>query len=78
MLTIKIRFPSGNENLFPARRVEWIEEETVGHDGHPPNQPGVLVYYDDGSCSHYGRTEEQRTMVWVMNQEGATVATYRL
>lgn len=81
MFTVKIRFPEGNENLFEARRVEYIENAIVADDGSGKieTMPGLLIHYEDGGCTHYGREEKPRNIsVWVTNRFGATVATYRL
>jgi hypothetical protein len=79
MFTVKIRFESGNENVFEARRVEWIEKAFKPEDG-PEIKRGVLIHYEDGSFSRYDvaseRTEGQWTHIWVMNRHGETVSHY--
>jgi hypothetical protein len=71
--TVKIRNEKGNENLFEARRVEWIDEITEGEEGYI--HPGLLVHYDGGGSTHY-EALYGKSKAWVMNKDGATVATY--
>jgi hypothetical protein len=73
MFTVKVRFASGNENIFEARRVEWLEKDM--DNGHP-YKAGLLIHYEDGSFTHYA-PDDNNIQVWVMNRHGATVSHYR-
>lgn len=77
MFTAKVRDEQGNENVFEARRVEWVEETIKTPSGNNDVLPGLLIHYEDGGCTHYARHDANRGMkVWVMNRYGATIATY--
>lgn len=71
MFTVKVKLPNYDENIFEARRVEYICKAKDDID------PGVLIHYEDGTCSHYAHADGD-TIIYVMNREGATVSTYRI
>ena len=74
MLTIKTRNAKGNENLFEARRVEYLDTKAHGEKGFL--MPGVYISYEDGGETSYEAGSGYK--IWVMNRHGSTVATYNL
>ena len=87
MLTIKHIDTDGSERIYTAERVKVIQGKGLGDDG-------IFLDLDEGPCCssdagrpsfkdviHFPRarsSEDTTPMVYVMNQSGATVATYRL
>lgn len=63
------------ENIFEVQGAEWFEKPLM-KDGEVDTAPGLLVRYEDGGRTHYGRNDNN-TRAYLMNRYGATVATYR-
>lgn len=75
MLTVCIEYPNHNTNVFEVQGVEDILTQDERHKC----VPGVLLRYEDGTQSHYGRNDTPRGIkFYVMNRYGSTVAQYSI
>lgn len=79
MFTIKHLSPMGNEALYEAGMVSFLPAPTAAGLDQPANtaqhQLGTLAFTEPG---HTGMNELRDGNVYVMNENGSTVAKYDL
>lgn len=89
MLTVLHRSAGGDETILcDVREVRKVMDRPTGTPESTPTSPfytasGIYVTFDGGGETHFGwgnaaHNSQEPPMIFVMNENGATVAKYRL